>query len=159
MSIKPVKVGIISYGHYFRTNFVVHLEECSSIEIIGVYNRSEPRRKQAEDDGYFDPYQIYHIDAFCNECGNCARFCPYTEGRPYKDKFTVFSFKEDFDNSTNPGFFAEGENLLIRAGEIVETLELKNGKVTAVPDHMKQSVAMVEVILREHPWVTGKVEK
>lgn len=53
MSVKPVKTGIISYGHYFRTNFVVHLEKCSSIEIVGVYNRGEERRLQAEQDGYF----------------------------------------------------------------------------------------------------------
>lgn len=122
-------------------------------------NRANVAVPVTESDGYFDPYQIYHIDAFCNECGNCARFCPYTDGRPYKDKFTVFSFREDFDKSTNPGFFVEGDNILLRAGEIVETLELKNGKVIAVPDHMKQSVALMEVILREHPWVTGKVEK
>lgn len=122
-------------------------------------NRANVSVPVTEADGYFDPYQIYHIDAFCNECGNCARFCPYTDGRPYKDKFTVFSFKEDFDNSINPGFFIEGDKLLLRAGEIIESLEMKNGKVVAVPDHMKQSVAMVDVILREHPWVTGKVEK
>lgn len=122
-------------------------------------NRANVALPVTEDDGYFDPYQIYHIDAFCNECGNCARFCPYTDGRPYKDKFTVFSFKEDFDNSTNPGFFLEEEKLFVRDGEVVEQLEMKNGKVVAVPDFMKQSIAMVEIICREHPWVLGKVEK
>ena len=29
--------------------------------------------------------QIVHIDDLCNECGNCATFCP-TSGRPYRDK-------------------------------------------------------------------------
>src|SRR5699024_156003 len=33
--------------------------------------------------------QIVHVDGMCNECGNCAVFCPY-ESRPYKDKFTLF---------------------------------------------------------------------
>lgn len=122
-------------------------------------NRANVAVPVSEADGYFDPFQIYHIDAYCNECGNCARFCPYTEGRPYKDKFTVFNFLEDFENSTNPGFFLEGKKLMMRDGQIVETLELKDGKVTEVPDHMKQSVAMTELILREHFWVTGEVEK
>ncbi len=33
--------------------------------------------------------QILHIDALCNECGNCGVFCPY-EGEPYRDKPTLF---------------------------------------------------------------------
>ena len=47
--------------------------------------------------------QIIHVDGMCNECGNCATFCPY-ESRPYKDKFTLFWSQEDFDNSENEGF-------------------------------------------------------
>ena len=46
----------------------------------------------------------------CNECGNCATFCPY-ESRPYRDKFTLFWSREDFDNSGNEGWLpASGEN-------------------------------------------------
>ena len=47
--------------------------------------------------------QILHIDGMCNECGNCAVFCPYS-GRPYKDKFTLFGSEEDFADSENSGF-------------------------------------------------------
>lgn len=47
--------------------------------------------------------QIIHVDGMCNECGNCAIFCPY-EGRPFKDKFTLFWSEEDFKNSENEGF-------------------------------------------------------
>ena len=60
-----------------------------------------------------DPFQILHLDAFCNECGNCATFCNH-EGRPYKDKFTLFSRKDDFEDSTNSGFYVEGEDVLVR---------------------------------------------
>ncbi|MDD4159393.1 MAG: putative selenate reductase subunit YgfK [Synergistaceae bacterium] len=52
--------------------------------------------------------QIVHIDAFCNECGNCSAFCPW-KGSPYKDKFTFFSNEKDFCESQNSGF-AEAEN-------------------------------------------------
>ncbi|MCR5685837.1 MAG: putative selenate reductase subunit YgfK [Lachnospiraceae bacterium] len=47
--------------------------------------------------------QIIHIDRLCNECGNCANFCPYT-GRPYKDKLTLFSDLKSFTESDNQGF-------------------------------------------------------
>lgn len=46
--------------------------------------------------------QIIHIDAYCNECGSCAGFCPY-DGRPYRDKFTVFNTIEEFLSSSNDG--------------------------------------------------------
>jgi putative selenate reductase len=47
--------------------------------------------------------QVVHVDKMCNECGNCAVFCPYASA-PYKDKFTVFASEEDMADSTNPGF-------------------------------------------------------
>ena len=47
--------------------------------------------------------QVIHIDSICNECGNCAVFCPY-EGRPFRDKITVFSDRAALDDSTNAGF-------------------------------------------------------
>ena len=47
--------------------------------------------------------QILHIDALCNECGNCETFCPY-DSAPYKEKFTRFETDRDMDDSINPGF-------------------------------------------------------
>ncbi|MBR1455450.1 MAG: putative selenate reductase subunit YgfK [Lachnospiraceae bacterium] len=54
-------------------------------------------------------HQIVHIDSMCNECGNCAVFCPY-ESRPYKDKFTLFSDEKAMNDSTNDGFYYKNEN-------------------------------------------------
>lgn len=70
--------------------------------------------------------QILHIDRMCNECGNCATFCPYSSA-PYKDKFTLFNSKEDFNNSTNEGFYvtdAATKECLVRLGDKVETIRL-----------------------------------
>jgi putative selenate reductase len=50
---------------------------------------------------------IVHLDALCNECGNCNLFCPY-EGAPYRDKPTLFANREDFAASTNPGLVLDG---------------------------------------------------
>ena len=58
--------------------------------------------------------QIVHVDGMCNECGNCAVFCPYQGGRPYKDKLTLFWSKPDFDNSTNEGFLPVDGGMLVR---------------------------------------------
>ena len=57
-----------------------------------------------------DRHQIIHIDGMCNECGSCGVFCPH-EGNPYLDKVTLFSCKEDFENSENCGFLKISENL------------------------------------------------
>ena len=61
--------------------------------------------------------QILHVDGMCNECGNCAVFCPYDE-RPYRDKFTLFWSLEDFENSDNEGFLIKDDgSIMIRAGQ------------------------------------------
>jgi len=66
-------------------------------------NRANVAIEIDKKEGFQDAYQIIHLDALCNECGNCATFCPY-DGKPYKDKLTLFATKEDFKNSTNNGF-------------------------------------------------------
>jgi len=65
--------------------------------------------------------QILHLDGMCNECGNCACFCPYS-GRPYKDKLTLFWSKEDMDSSDNQGFLVlKGTLVRLRfAGKVSE---------------------------------------
>ena len=63
--------------------------------------------------------QIVHVDGMCNECGNCAVFCPY-DSRPYKDKFTLFWTQWDFENSTNAGWLELGDGMVrVRLGEHV----------------------------------------
>ena len=58
--------------------------------------------------------QIVHVDGMCNECGNCAVFCPYSEGKPYRDKLTLFWSREDFDDSQNEGFLPVEGGMLVR---------------------------------------------
>lgn len=40
---------------------------------------------------------------FCNECGNCATFCP-TAGKPYQDKPRFYNTWEEFDEQENNAF-------------------------------------------------------
>ena len=58
--------------------------------------------------------EILHIDRLCNECGNCASFCPYASA-PYKDKLTLFKDEEGFKDSANKGFlFLGGDKVRVR---------------------------------------------
>ncbi|MGQ9663105.1 MAG: Gfo/Idh/MocA family protein, partial [Kiritimatiellia bacterium] len=51
--LEPVGMGVLGYGHYIRTNLIKALKRCPAIRIVGVYNRGEERRRQAEEDGFF----------------------------------------------------------------------------------------------------------
>ena len=84
--------------------------------------------------------QIAHIDALCNECGNCASFCPW-QGAPYREKFTYFSREDDFLDSDNQGFY------LIEAGRVKIRLD---GKVMVaslesaeLPDRIRKLIKAV----------------
>ena len=69
--------------------------------------------------------QILHVDRMCNECGNCAVFCPY-DSAPYKEKFTLFHDRAGFDESPdNQGFLPLGDSkVLVRLDGKVEEIDL-----------------------------------
>ena len=73
-------------------------------------------------------HQILHVDRMCNECGNCAIFCPY-DSAPYRDKFTLFKTREGFDESVNNQGFLPlgGSKVLVRLDGKVFEADL-NGK-------------------------------
>ena len=80
--------------------------------------------------------QIIHVDGMCNECGNCATFCPY-DSAPYKDKFTLFWSEEDFADSENEGFLlldGEKQTYRIRLDGQVECVSLGDPECTVPED-------------------------
>jgi len=109
-------------------------------------------------DLFADPFQIIHIDGFCNECGNCTTFCPW-EGRPYRDKFTLFSSSEDMENSENSGFLVRETAVTVRYGGTVSKLKrdrsglLENN--TAVPTEISE---LINLIITEHPYLLLPLE-
>lgn len=110
------------------------------------------------DSGLFDnPFQILHLDAYCNECGNCATFCPH-DGGPYLKKFTLFSREDDFENSTNSGFYAFEHNVKIRLGDkVLFGIVSDNGDLDAdVPDEVK---AIIEEVFSSYSYLLGPVEE
>lgn len=83
-----------------------------------------------------DQNQILHLDALCNECGNCATFCPY-QGAPYQDKFTLFWDEEAFLDSDNEGYLPlpdDGARVRYK-GDILE-VKFDNGSLKA-PEKFK----------------------
>ena len=106
-------------------------------------------------EGFSDEAQILHLDAFCNECGNCATFCPW-EGRPYKDKLTVFDNEADFRDSTNPGFFLrKGRGMVRLEGRVRDLIVDAAGNVTDGMDE-GSAKAVVSTIARHYPYLLGE---
>lgn len=50
-------------------------------------------------------FQVVNLADFCNECGNCASFCP-TSGAPYKDKFRMHLSRGSFDAAGEGAWFS-----------------------------------------------------
>jgi putative selenate reductase len=66
-------------------------------------NRANTIVKTPGGAGMAQAFQILHVDALCNECGNCGVFCPWA-GEPYKGKPTLFASAEALRASSNAGF-------------------------------------------------------
>ncbi len=114
-------------------------------------------------DGFKDEYQIIHIDAYCNECGNCATFCPYN-GKPYTDKFTVFSRLDDFNSSKNNGFLVNGKGVKLRLADKIYDLaidEKGNLSGTNEPAHSDYPDVkrVVAAIYNNYSYLLGPVEE
>jgi len=129
-------------------------------------NRANVAIMVDREEGVKDAWQIIHLDALCNECGNCATFCPY-DGLPYRDKLTLFNQKDDLENSENDGFVVTGS-----AGSRSVTLRL-NGSLRSLnagrsgelfftdsqilkgngSGNMREAGALINTVLRDHSYL------
>ena len=109
--------------------------------------------------GFKDRYQVLHLDAYCNECGNCARFCNW-ESRPYQEKLTIFSLPEDFDNSTNTGFYVEQNTLLVRfRGEVIKLFINDRGEIAGAPEKIADITRIISHVHQKHAHLLGAVDR
>ena len=65
--------------------------------------------------------QVLNLANYCNECGNCATFCP-TSGAPYKDKAKFHINRQSFDESDLGFHFSSADELLWKEGDICNAL-------------------------------------
>ncbi len=86
--------------------------------------------------------QILHLADWCNECGNCATFCP-TAGKPYLDKPHLYLKRNSFEDNGDGYFFNKKENVLEsnKSGKLVF--------LTEKPDSYHFSSPEVEVSLNK----------
>jgi putative selenate reductase len=96
-------------------------------------------------------HQVVHIDRICNECGNCAVFCPHG-GLPYRDKFTVFKTGEDFAESDNPGFLLTGEKHFKVRLEDKSAAEYTQGD-GGIPGTYR---GLIKTIMENYPYYAGR---
>ena len=116
--------------------------------------------------GFQDSWQVLHLDALCNECGNCATFCPYN-GKPYRDKLTLFATIEDFQSSTNQGFLILGtpDNPLVHLRLNDKLCKLKFSKENGLmPKDFQNSIqddaieltkikSMIEIVISNYSYL------
>ncbi|KAA9002806.1 putative selenate reductase subunit YgfK [Affinibrenneria salicis] len=109
--------------------------------------------------GFRDRFQTLHIDAYCNECGNCAQFCPW-QGRPYRDKVTIFNLQQDFAASGNPGFLLTDDGVLVRHQQQIYHLEIdEQGQFGRVPPELTDMCRIISHVYRHHHYLLGAVEE
>ena len=122
-------------------------------------NRANIAVPVSEEGLFSDPFEIVHLDAYCNECGNCGHFCPWDEKLPYVDKPTVFSTTEDFENSSNPGWLLEGQRVRLRLGGEERPMSEAELEAAAQGTGDEARLARLFAILREtRPHLFGPVE-
>ena len=108
-------------------------------------------------DVFSHPFQIVHLDSFCNECGNCATFCPW-EGAPYKDKLTLYNRMDDFENSENSGFIVTDDSVLVRIdGDVSKHSVEADGTLDG--DLPEEVGAIIEEIISNHSYLLGSVDE
>ena len=94
--------------------------------------------------------QILHVDRMCNECGNCAIFCPYNDA-PYLVKPTLFHTEEDFRDSANSGFLPlGGTRYRIRINGTVKDIDLDEPNDVDLPRELE---ALIFAVRQEYSYL------
>ncbi len=97
-------------------------------------------------------HQIINIGDFCNECGNCATFCP-TNGAPYKTKPKFFLTLETF-NSEETGYFLQDNQLFFKSNNNLTRLIVTDDSIIFSNNNLKaelerNSFAINKLVIRE----------
>lgn len=147
-------------GEDFAKNEAKRCLECSylctkCVEVCP--NRANVPLDMRDCELFEDPFQILHLDAYCNECGNCATFCPHIGG-PYLKKFTLFSRADDFESSKNSGFFVDGKKVRIRLeGRLIDGVI--NEKEELEADIPEEIMAIISEVFISYPYLLNSVEE
>jgi len=110
-------------------------------------------------ENFRDPNQILHIEGLCNECGNCAVFCPY-DSDPAKDKFTLYWTVDEFDKGEHEGYVYTSKNTLkMRYAGKSYDLNLNEGVASfadaahQVNEEMQALLKMINTVEADYPYI------
>ncbi|MCG8480458.1 MAG: hypothetical protein MI724_15300, partial [Spirochaetales bacterium] len=149
---EPVRFGAAERSRCLECDFVCN--KCVDV----CPNRANIALPVAGEALFDNPYEIVHVDAYCNECGNCGHFCPW-EGLPYRDKPTVFSTARDFAHSTNQGWLLVGDRLTVRFRGRERTLAVGEVAAAARGEGDEARFFRLFELLHDHrPHLFGPVE-
>ena len=92
--------------------------------------------------------QMLHLDALCNECGNCASFCA-EKTAPYLEKLTVFPGVKALEGSKNAGFarLPDSDRFLLRWEGACREVEPED---VGVPNAIR---AVMLAVRDRYPWL------
>ncbi|MCD6330093.1 MAG: putative selenate reductase subunit YgfK, partial [Candidatus Cloacimonetes bacterium] len=102
-----------------------------------------------EEHPFKNDFQIIHIDDFCNECGNCATFCPYEEGKPYKDKFTLYFSEKSFLENTNNGVIFDDSHFRLKINNSLFEGDVSKNKIQWNARNSIENLDQLEYILKK----------
>ena len=141
----------------FNTNFIESANRCLACNVdcnkcVTVCPNIANLSIKVE--GMRDVNQILHLEGLCNECGNCAVFCPY-DSDPAKDKFTLYWRVDEFEKGAHEGYVYTSETALkVRHAGKIYKLNRSNGSVS-FDDPSVQVNAELEGLLK----MIGTVER
>ena len=112
-------------------------------ETVSIVTVAEEQTRQS--------WQVMNLGDFCNECGNCAAFCP-SSGAPYRDKYRLHLSERSFEADSN-GLFRTGADSFKgkRGGEAFTLRETggayhyENARLRAVLDSQSLRALSVEL--------------
>jgi putative selenate reductase len=118
-------------------------------------NRANFALPIAAGQGLAQSIQILHVDALCNECGNCGLFCPY-EGEPYRGKPSLFRDGAALEASQNAGFAFIGPGrepgLMLRDAPGGAARSLAYDRWSREGDPL---AILARTVYRDHPYLIG----
>ena len=110
-------------------------------------------------DGLVDSNQILHLEALCNECGNCEVFCPY-QSDPAKDKFTLYWNVDEFEKGEHTGYvFTSETGIKMRYSGNIFSLNLNNGSVqfednsVKINEEMNGLLKIIEAVHKDYDYL------
>ena len=146
----------------FDTNFAESTNRCLSCNIVCnkcVEVCPNIANTPIKVEGLTDVNQILHLEGLCNECGNCAVFCPY-DSDPAKDKFTLYWTVDEFEKGEHEGYVYTSETTLkMRHRSDVYELVLENAEAQFSDSAIQRSaemdglLKMISTVETEYPYL------